>query len=136
MCLLHLNQHGVSVRLNLSTYGGALAEPEYVRMVSLERKSQTCAFFFEHWSKLTHCYKQLDFTVAVWVIFLEYPFLGKVGSDLGGKNLLPRSDGLLSSSEFGEYLTYIIWLSRGFLWEMRHKSTVLEILSELSEDPT
>ena len=30
---LHLDQHRVSVRLNLSTYGGALADPEYLRMV-------------------------------------------------------------------------------------------------------
>ena len=29
------------------------------------------------------CYKQLDFIGAVCVIFLEYPFPGQVGSDLG-----------------------------------------------------
>ena len=29
------------------------------------------------------CYKQLDFIVDVFVIFLEYPFPGKVGSHLG-----------------------------------------------------
>ena len=51
--------------------------------LSLERKSQTCAFVFEHRSKLTRCYKQLDFIVAVWVMCLAYPFPGKVGSDLG-----------------------------------------------------
>ncbi len=35
MCQLHLNQQHFSVRLglNLSTNGGALADPEYVRMV-------------------------------------------------------------------------------------------------------
>ena len=48
--------------------------------LSLERKSQTCAFVFEHRSKLTRCYKQLDFIVAV-SHFLEYPFPGNVGSD-------------------------------------------------------
>ena len=31
---LHSDQHRVSVRLNLSTYGGALADPEYLRMVA------------------------------------------------------------------------------------------------------
>ena len=52
--------------------------------MSLERKSQTCAFVFEHRSKLTRCYKQLDFVVPVCVIiFGIYPFPGKVGSDLG-----------------------------------------------------
>ena len=34
MCSLHLDQHGVSLRLNLSTYGGALADLEYVPMVA------------------------------------------------------------------------------------------------------
>ena len=33
MCSQHLDQHGVSLRLNLSTYDGALADPEYVCMV-------------------------------------------------------------------------------------------------------
>ena len=70
-----------------------------------------------------------------YVILLEYPFPGKVGSD-ANKTLLPRSDGPLSSSELGEYPTYIIRPSRRFVWEIHHKSTVLEILSELSEDPT
>ena len=70
------------------------------------------AFGFEHRSKLKRCYKQLDFIVFVWVILLEYQFPGKVGSDLGEEKLLPRSDGPLSSSELGEYPTYIIRLSR------------------------
>ena len=35
----------------------------------------------------------------------------------------------LSSSELGEYIR----LRRRFLWEMHHKSTVLKILTELSE---
>ena len=73
------------MRLNLSTFGGALTDPEYVRMVAPqfepERKSQTCAFVFKHRSKLS--YKLLDFIVADWVILLEYPLPGKVGSDLG-----------------------------------------------------
>ena len=94
------------------------------------RTSQTCAFVFEHRSKLTRCYKQLDFIVAVWVIFWEYPFPGKVGSDLGEENPITS----INLSELGEYPTYIIRLSRRFLWEIHHKSTVLEILSELSED--
>ena len=59
-------------------------------------------------------------------------FSGKVGSDLGEE----KPDGPFSSSELGEYPSYIIRLSRRFLWEMHHKSTVLGILSELSEDPT
>ena len=50
--------------------------------LSLERKSQTSAFVFEHRSNVTR-YKQLDIIVAVYVILLEYPFPGKVGSDLG-----------------------------------------------------
>ena len=50
-----------------------------------------------------------------------YPFLGKVRSDIGEENILPRSDGPLSSSELGEYSTYIIRLSRRFSWEMHQK---------------
>ena len=82
--------------------------------MSLERKSQTSGFCvrLRAWEQLACCYKQLDF------ILLEYPFPGKVGYDLG------------------EYPTSIIRLSRRFVWGMHHKSTVLEILSELSEDPT
>ena len=88
MCQLHLDQHRVSLRLNLSTYSGAIADPEYVRMVApqfdprMKVANFTSALVFEHRSKLTSCYKQLDFIVAVWSL-LEYPFPGKVGSDLG-----------------------------------------------------
>ena len=65
--------------------------------------------------------------MVVYVILLEYPYPGKVGSDLGEENPI-------TSSELGEYPTYIIRLI--FVWGMHHQSTVLEILSELSEDPT
>ena len=34
MCSLHLDQHRVSVRLNFSTYGGTLSDPEYLCMVA------------------------------------------------------------------------------------------------------
>ena len=78
MCKLHLDQHRVSVRLNLSTNGDALADPEFVRMVAPQfeprKKLQTCAFVFEQRSKLMRCYKQLDFIVAVWVIFWNIRF--------------------------------------------------------------
>ena len=50
--------------------------------LSLERKSQTCAFVFEHRSKLTRCYKQLDFIVAVLGIFFGISASGKGGTRL------------------------------------------------------
>ena len=87
--------------------------------LSLEIKSQTSAFVFEHRSKLTRCYKQSDFIVAVWVIFLECPFPGKVGSDLGEEKPVTSI----------RWITQFVRVSRRFVWEMHHKSTVLEILS-------
>ena len=79
MCKLHLDQHRVSVRLNLPTYGGGLADPEYVRMVAPQ---------FAPRKKVANLCVRLRASeqinaLAVWVIFLEYPFPGKVGSDLG-----------------------------------------------------
>ena len=102
--------------------------------LSLERKSQTCAFVFEHRSKLTHALLQ---TGELYCGCLAH-FLGIFVSGKGGIRLMRRKPYYLylSSSELGEYPTYIIRLSGRFLWEMHHKSTVLEILSELSEDPT
>ena len=78
MCELHLNQQHFSVRLNLSTNGGALADPEYVRMVAPQfeprkKVANFCVRLRASRSQLMHCY----------VILLEYPFPGKVGSDLG-----------------------------------------------------
>ncbi len=66
------------MRLNLSTNGGALADPEYVRMVAPQfapRKevANLCVHLRASRSQLMRCY----------VILLEYPFPGKVGSDLG-----------------------------------------------------
>ena len=92
MCSLNLDQHGVSLRLNLSMYGGALADPEYVRMVAPQfeprkRKSQTCAFVFEHRSKLTHALLQTgEVYCGCLALFWEYSFPGKVGSDLCEEN--------------------------------------------------
>ena len=40
MCSLHLDQHGFSLSLNLSTYGGVLAVPEYVRIVAPKFESR------------------------------------------------------------------------------------------------
>ena len=84
------------MRLNLSANGGALADPEYVRMVApqFELGKKVANFWLlrssssAHRSQLIRCYKHLDFIVAVWVILLEYPFPGKVGSDLGEENLI------------------------------------------------
>ena len=96
MCLLHLDQHGVSLRLNLSMYGGALADPEcngiqnmsvWLRHnLSLERKSQTCAFLFEHRSKLTHALLQ---TGELYCGCLAH-FLGIFVSGKGGIRLMRR----------------------------------------------
>ena len=126
--------------LNLSTNGGALADPEYVCMVAPP---------FEPRKKVANLCVRLRASEQI-STFLQIIglYCGCLGHLLGNirfremwdptwakKNLLPRSDGPLSSSELGENLTYIIRLSRRFLWEMHHKLTVLEILSELSEDP-
>ena len=72
-------------RLNLATSGGALADPEYVRMVApqFEPRKKVGNFWLlcsRASDQLARCYKQLDF------ILLEYPFPGKVGSDLGEEN--------------------------------------------------
>ena len=40
MCSRHLDQHGVSLCLNLSAYGGALADPEYVCVVASQFESR------------------------------------------------------------------------------------------------
>ena len=118
--------------------------PEYVRMVAPQ---------FEHRKKVANlCVRlrlraseQINARVVTnrWtLLWLSGSFLGNIrfqerwNPNNAKKTLLPRSDGPLSSSELGEYPTYIIRLSRRFLWEMNHKSTVLVILSELSENPT
>ena len=62
MCSLQLDQHGVSfiyVRWAIA-YGGALADPEYIRMVAPQFEPRkkvaqlVCSFVFERRSKLTH----------------------------------------------------------------------------------
>ena len=55
------------MRLNLSTNDGALADPEYVRMVApqFEPRKKVAYFVVEHRSQLMCCYKALDFIVAV-----------------------------------------------------------------------
>ena len=61
------------MRLHLSTYGGALADPEYARMVEPQ---------FEPRKKVANLCVRLraseQINSSVWVIFT-----GKVGSDLG-----------------------------------------------------
>ena len=142
MCSLNHDQHGVSLPLNLSKYGGVLSDPEYVRMVAPQ---------FEPRKKVANlCVRlraseQINARVVTnrWtLLWLSGSFFGNIrfrerwDPTYAKKTLLPRSDGPLSSSELGEYPTYIIRLSQIFVWEMHHKSTILEILSELSEDPT
>ena len=52
--------------------------------ISLERKSQTCAFVIRASEQISTLLQTAGLCcTAVWVIFLEYPFPGKVGSDLG-----------------------------------------------------
>ena len=81
MCYLHLNQQRFSVRVNLFTNGGALADPEYVRMAAPQfeprkKVANFCVRLRASRSQLMRCY----------VILLEYRFPGKVGSDLGEEN--------------------------------------------------
>ena len=69
-------------------YGGALADPEYVRMVAPQlapRKKVANLCVRLRASEQTNVLF-LDFIVAVWLLFWEYPFPGKVGSDLGEEN--------------------------------------------------
>ncbi len=78
MCYLHLNQQRFSVRLNLFTNGGALADPENVRMAAPQfeprkKVANFCVRLRASRIQLMRCY----------VILLEYRFPGKVGSDLG-----------------------------------------------------
>ena len=82
------------MRLNLSTNGDALADPEYVRMVAPQfepRKKVANFWLLRSFSSIrvnfkTRYYIQMDFIVAVYVILLVYRFSGKVGSDLGEEN--------------------------------------------------
>ena len=74
--------------LNLSMNGGALADPEYVRMVALpfeprKKVANLCV-------RLRALEKINAFVTNNWTLFWlsgsvvwEYPFPGKVGSDLG-----------------------------------------------------
>ena len=107
--------------------------------MSLERKSQISGFCVR--LRASEPINALLQTVGLY-LWLSRSFCWNIRSrerwdpNLAKKTILPRSDGPLSSSELGEYPTYIIRLSRRFVWGMHHKSTVLEILSELSEDPT
>ena len=60
--------------LNLSTYGGALADPEYVRMVAPQ---------FGPRKKVANLCVRLraseQINSSVWVIFWAYPFPGTLG---------------------------------------------------------
>ena len=82
--------------------------------LSLERKSQTCAFVFEHRSKLTRCYKQLDLLWLPGSLFLEYPFPGKVGSDIGDENPITSIRWTTQFVRVKRISDYIIRLSRTF----------------------
>ena len=77
-CANCISINNTSVRLNLSTNGGASTDPEYVRMVAPQfeprkKVANFCVRLRASRSQLMRCY----------VILLEYPFPGKVGSDLG-----------------------------------------------------
>ena len=84
--------------------------------LSLERKSQTCAFVFEHRSKFTHTLLQTGefYCGSLARFFGNIRFRERWDPTYAKKTLLPRSDGPPSSSELGEYPTYIIRLSRIF----------------------
>ena len=85
-----------------------MADPEYVRMVAPQFESRKKA---ANWC--VHLRGSVQINALLQTVelycgclghFLEYPFPGKVGYDLDEeKNVLPRSDGPLSSSELGEY---------------------------------
>ena len=101
-------------------YSGALADPEYLRMVApqfvLRKKvANLCVRLRASEAKQMNALLQTVGLVVVLVIILEYQLtvLGKVASDLG-EGLLPPTDGPLSSSELGEYPTYKIRLSRRY----------------------
>ena len=64
----------------------------------------------------------------------EYQFPGKVGSDLGEEKPIRPSIRWTTGTQFVR-VRRISDLVKYFLWGLHHKSTVLEILSELSEDP-
>ena len=129
------------MRLNLSMNGSALADPEYVRMVAPQFEPRKKVSGFCVRLRASEPINALLPTVGLYCGCLGY-FVGISVPGKGGIRLrrsktyyLDRMD-QLSSSELGEYPTYIIRLSPRFVWGMHHKSTVLEILSEFSEDPT
>ena len=74
--------------------------------------------------------------MAVWVIFLEYPFPGKVGSELGEEKPITSIRWTTQFVRVRRISDIYNPTFKRFLWEMHHKSTVFEILPELSEHPT
>ena len=75
------------MRLNLSTYGGALADQEYVRMVAPQSEPRKKVANFCLCLRASEQMNKLLQTVGLYCgclgLLLEYPFPGKVGSDLG-----------------------------------------------------
>ena len=80
--------------LDLSTYGGAVADPEYFRMVApqFEPKKKVANLFVRLRLRASEQINAHDVTIR-WTLlwpsgsfFLEYSFPGKVGADLGEEN--------------------------------------------------
>ena len=76
--------------LNLSTYSGALADPEYVRMVAPQFEPRKKVANLQLCVRL-RASEQINVLLqtvgfhcgCLGHFFWEYPFTGKVGSDLG-----------------------------------------------------
>ena len=111
--------------LNLSTNSGTLADPEYIRVVAppfepRKKVSNLCVRLRA--SGQINAFLQIIvlYCGCLGHLFWNIHFRKRWDPTWATKNLLPRSDGPLSSSELGENPTYIIRLSGRFLWEMHH----------------